>query len=479
MVSCKNQSIKKPNVLLIIADQLRADSLGFSNSKVHTPVLNKLAKEGKIFTNSFCSSPVCTPSRASIFTGRYPMNTGAWNIGTCLNEDEMTMADWLKEEGYFNIAVGKMHLRPQLKNLNWEFEEVAIRDRPRERDNTYFGFDITHITEDDKQGEYLDYATEHGYPMGKGKGKDGINPIPEELHQTYWTGMMSCKEIEKFDFKQPLFMVSSFVDPHHPFDPIKKFVDLYQNMQPENKIDKKYFETGRPEYLKTQGERGYWPGGGEQHPFSQKQINEITKYYYAMISFIDQEVGKILNVLEKKGELENTIIIFTSDHGEYLGDYGLLKKGPFMYDNLIKVPLVFSGKGIKAGKSDEIVENIDILPTVLEMIGKKVPYGIQGVSLKNILTDRNVEKHKKAAIVTYDAHDRGILVKTYRTKEYKLTIFLNENYAELYDLVEDPNETKNVYFEKEYENIKNQLILEICHKLIECSDPLSERYASW
>lgn len=470
---------KKPNILLITADQLRADSLGFSNKKVKTPVLDSLAEKGYIFTNSFCSSPVCTPSRASIFTGRYPMNIGAWNIGTCLNEDEITMADWLKEEGYFNIAVGKMHLRPQLKNLNWEFEDVAVRDRVRERDKTYYGFDITHITEDDKQGEYLDYAIEHGYYMEVGKGKDGVNPIPEELHQTYWTGMKSCEEIEKFDFERPLFMWTSFVDPHHPFDPIKKFADIYKNMEPEKKIGKEYFETGRPEYLKRQGDRGYWPGGGEQHNFTDKQIDEITRYYYAMVSFIDQEVGKILDKLGEKGELENTIIIFTSDHGEYLGDYGLLKKGPFMYDNLIKVPLMISGKGIESGKSDEIVENIDILPTVLEMIGKKVPYGIQGVSLKNILENKEQEKHKKGAIITYDAHDRGIFVKTYRTKEYKLTIFLNEEYGEMYDMVKDPMETKNVYFDKEYEKVKNQLILEMCHKMIECSDPLSERYASW
>ena len=104
---------KKPNIVLITTDQMRADAIGYINSKVITPNLDMMAKEGAVFTNSFCSSPVCTPSRAGIFTGRYPMNTGAWNIGTCLDENEITLADWLKGEGYYNIGVGKMHFRPQ------------------------------------------------------------------------------------------------------------------------------------------------------------------------------------------------------------------------------------------------------------------------------------------------------------------------------------------------------------------------------
>lgn len=471
---------KKPNIILITADQLRWDSLGYTNPKVKTPVLDSLAKEGCSFNNSFCTSPVCTPSRASIFTGRYPMNTGAWNIGTCLREEEITIADWLKKEEYFNVAIGKMHFRPQLKNLNFEFEDVAVRDRVRKRDSTYYGFDVTHITEDDKQGEYLDYIEKCGYHLEIGKGNDGINPLPEEMHQTYWTGMMGCEEIKKYSFENPMFMWLSFVDPHHPFDPIKKFADLYSEMEKENKISKEFLDTNRPEHLFRQGERGYWPGGGEQHNFTEKEIEKITKYYYAMVSFIDQEIGKVLDCLKEKGELENTIIVFTSDHGEYLGDYGLLKKGPFMYENLVKVPLLFWGKGINKNiVTDEIAENIDILPSLLELIGEEIPYGIQGVSLKNILQGKKQNKSKKGALITYDAHDRGIHIKTYRTKNYKLTIYLDEEYGEFYDLEKDPLETKNLYFDKEYDQIKNKILLELCHKMIESSDPLSERYASW
>ncbi|MEF2601442.1 MAG: sulfatase-like hydrolase/transferase, partial [Fusobacterium mortiferum] len=161
---------KKPNIVLITTDQMRADAIGYINSKVITPNLDMMAKEGVVFTNSFCSSPVCTPSRAGIFTGRYPMNTGAWNIGTCLDENEITLADWLKGEGYYNIGVGKMHFRPQLKDFDNNYEDVEVRDRVRERDKTYYGFDETYITEDDKQGKYLDFLDENGYHLEVGKG---------------------------------------------------------------------------------------------------------------------------------------------------------------------------------------------------------------------------------------------------------------------------------------------------------------------
>lgn len=471
---------KQPNIILITADQMRADAIGFVNSKVITPNMNELISEGAIFNNSFCTSPVCTPSRAALITGRYPMNTGAWNIGTTLNEDEITLPDLLKRVGYYSIGVGKMHFRPQLKDFNNNFEDVAVRDRVRKWDGTYYGFDETYITEDDKQGLYLDFLAENGYFLKVGKGEDGINPLPEKFNQTYWIGEKSCQAIEKYDFEKPLFMMTNFVDPHHPFDPPEKFAKLYEQTDISDPISKDKFCKDRPEHLIRQGKNGYWPGGGEQHGFSDNRIKQLTKYYYGMISFIDQEIGKIKNALAEKGQLDNTIIIFTSDHGEYMGDYGLLKKGPFMYDDLIKVPLFFWGKGISQGVvSNAIVENIDIVPTILNLIQCDIPYGIQGETLINILQNRNVSRIKNDAIVTYDARDRGIMIKSYRTNKYKLNLFMNEEYGEMYDMINDPDETTNLFFNEKYAKLKSELLLKMCNKMMICSDPLSERKANW
>ena len=471
---------KRPNIVLITADQMRADSVGYINEEVITPVLNELAEGGTVFTNSFCTSPVCTPSRASIFTGRYPMNIGPWNNGTHINEDEITLADHLKKENYFNIISGKMHIRPQLKNFNGEYEDIEKRDRVRERDKTYFGFDITHITEDDKRGEYLDYLESKNYKIKDIESEFGINPIPEELHQTYWVAQKAIDEIDNYNFDNPLFMWVSFVDPHHPFDPIKKYADMYENKVFDDSKTKYKLDIKNYDFLTKQSEKGHWIGNIYPHSYTDEEITQIKKYYYSMITFIDSQIGRIIDKLKEKDEFENTIIIFTSDHGEYLGDYGMLRKGTIMYDSIIKTPLLFYGKNIVKNVSDEIVENVDIVPTILDLIGKEIPYGIQGHSIKNILTgeDKN-KKYKKGAIITYDAHDRGVFIKTYRTKKYKLTIFVDEEYGEFYDLEKDPNEINNLFFNKKYDEIKNKLLMEMCHKIIECSDPLNKRYANW
>ena len=471
---------KRPNIVLITADQMRADSVGYINEEVITPVLNELAEGGTVFTNSFCTSPVCTPSRASIFTGRYPMNIGPWNNGTHINEDEITLTDHLKKENYFNIVSGKMHIRPQLKNFNGEYEDIEKIDRVRERDKTYFGFDITHITEDDKRGEYLDYLESKNYKIKDIESEFGINPIPEELHQTYWVAQKAIDEIDNYNFDNPLFMWVSFVDPHHPFDPIKKYADMYENKVFDDSKTKYKLDIKNYDFLTKQSEKGHWIGNIYPHSYTDEEITQIKKYYYSMITFIDSQIGRIIDKLKEKYEFENTIIIFTSDHGEYLGDYGMLRKGPIMYDSIIKTPLLFYGKNIVKNVSDEIVENVDIVPTILDLIGKEIPYGIQGHSIKNILTgeDKN-KKYKKGAIITYDAHDRGVFIKTYRTKKYKLTIFVDEEYGEFYDLEKDPNEINNLFFNKEYDEIKNKLLMEMCHKIIECSDPLNKRYANW
>lgn len=468
---------KKYNIVFICTDQMRANAYGYINKNVITPNLDFLAENGAVFTNAFCSNPVCTPSRASMFTGRYAEHTGAWNIGTELNENEKTICDYLKEKGYYNIGIGKTHFRPQLKDFTFKFEEVEYRDRVRKTDNTYYGFDETEITEDDKLGKYLEYVKNNGYYLEAGKGNDGINKIPEHLHQTYWIGMKSVEKIKKYDFsKKPLFLWVSFVDPHHPFDPIEKFVKLYENMPHESKIEK-VIDKNRPKHLRKQY-GNYWPGGGEEHNYTDDEIYNITKWYYSMISFIDQEIGKIINAIKEKGELENTIFIFTSDHGEYLGDHGLLKKGPFMYDSVTNVPLIFYGPNILNGKREQLFENIDILPTILDMLGSDIPYGIQGTSFKSVLNGSK-ENIKDDVVITYDAHDRNIFIKCYRTREYKLVIYLDEDYGELYDLKNDKNETKNLFFDSKYKDIKNELMQKFLKRIIKNSNPLNKRYAPW
>lgn len=465
------------NIIFICTDQLRADSLGFVNKQVITPNIDKLASKSVVFRNSFCSNPVCSPSRASMITGRYAQNTGLWNIGTDLNEDENTLADYLLKAGYRTVAVGKTHFRAQQKDKKGNVQLVEIRDRPRKRDNTYFGFIETEITEDNRIGKYFEYLKLNGFDPKNLGVDDGIKDLEEHLHQTYWIGKNSVEKIKNHDFSKPLFLFSSFIDPHHPFDPIKKFADMYNNYTKVEKIPKEALDKNRPLHLTDQN-GNYWPGGGGKHNFSDDEIQNITKLYYAMITFIDQEVGKILEALEEKGQLDNSIIVFTSDHGEYLGDHGLIFKGPFMYDSVIKVPLIIYGNDFKARMTDSIIENVDLVPTILDLLGLEISYDIQGKSFKDVLLGYK-EEEKKSAVITYDAHDRGIFVKCYREKDYKLVIYANEEYGELYNLLEDPYESKNLFFDENYIKLKLDLLHKLSKRIILDSDPRNKRYASW
>lgn len=483
---------RKTHIWLITTDQMRADAIGFENPKVKTPVLNKIAAEGTVFTNAYCASPVCTPSRASIFTGRYPHVHGAWNIGVSLNEDEMTLGDHLKESGYKTVGVGKMHFRPQCKtDFSTMAEDVSYRDRGREKDGTYYGFDEHHISEDNAIGEYLDWLREQDPAVAerftknrcRTENADGDvweSDMPEELHQSYWIAEKSIEAIQAHDAERPLFLWTSFVDPHHPFDPPHSYAELYTDMD----IDLPHAGENnelqmRPEHLLRQGERGYWPGGGEQHQSSDERLRRVIRNYYAMVTFIDEQIGRVLHAWKQKGIEDNLMIVFTSDHGELLGDHGLMYKGPWFYEGLTRIPMIMRLPGLTKGrKTEALIEHVDIVPTVLDVIGRDRPYGVQGISQLKVL-EGDATHLRSSAVTSYDAHDRGIQVKCLRTARYKLVVFAGETYGELFDLLEDPEERHNLFFDPEAREVKLKLMEELVHRLIEDEDPLPERKTNW
>ncbi|MFC7680950.1 sulfatase [Paenibacillus sp. GCM10028914] len=483
---------KQTHVWLITTDQMRADTIGFENPKVKTPVLDHLASEGTVFTSAYCASPVCTPSRASIFTGRYPHVHGAWNIGVSLNEDEVTLSDHLKESGYRTVGVGKMHFRPQCKtDFSTESEEVSYRDRGREKDGTYYGFDEHHISEDNATGEYLDWLRAQDSAVAdrfiknrcRTENADGDvweSDMPAELHQTYWTAEKSIEAIQAHDPAQPLFLWTSFVDPHHPFDPPQAYAELYANTEIDLPQEFSADELrSRPEHLLRQGDRGYWPGGGEQHQYSSDRLSRVIRNYYAMITFIDEQIGRVLEAWKQKGIEDNLMVVFTSDHGELLGDHGLMYKGPWFYEGLTRVPMIMRVPGMtKGSRSEALIEHVDIVPTVLEVIGNECPYGVQGISQLKVL-EGSASSLRSSALTTYNAHDRGVHAKCLRTNRYKLVIFAGETYGELFDLFNDPGEHLNLFFEPAAKEVKLQLMEQLVHRLIQDEDPLPERKTNW
>lgn len=480
---------RPPHILFIQVDQMRADTMGCMGGPALTPHLNALAARGFLLENAFCTSAVCTPSRAAMLTGRYPHCTGAWNIGVSMNEDEITLPDHLKPVGYRSVAVGKMHLRPECKPMKTEggwpgVEDPAVAFRPRQRDGTYFGFDETHITEDVRHGEYLDWLTsvaprwaEHRHHTHQ-EVREGSD-LPPEYHQTHWIGEKSIEAIRNHPADRPLFLLTSFVDPHHPFNAPKPYVDRYRDIEMPRPIERSGEHEARPEHLRRQNPRGYWPGGGEEHSHTPEEMADIIRNTCAMVTFIDEEIGRILAALADQGMLENTLVVFTSDHGELLGDHHLLTKGPWLYDCLSRVPMIFAGPGIPKGeRSAALMENVDISPTLIEMAGLAVPYGVQGRSLTPLFGGKTVH-HRANAITAYDAHDRGLHLKSLRTVTHKLNVFADEDYGELFDLETDPHELHNRYFDPAYAAVKCDLFRQLAHRLITDEDPLPERTCQW
>jgi arylsulfatase len=477
--------MNKPNILLISADQMRADAMGCAGNPVITPNIDQLAAEGTLFERAYCVNPVCTPSRVAIFTGRYPHCTGAWSIGVSLNEEEITLCDHLKPLGYRCVANGKMHFRPELNERDSHpgASPAPVRFRNRPSDGTYYGFDEHHLTEDHPEGEYLEWL-QHVAPEQDLNGDHGNESLhekggmlPPELHQTRWIADRSIETIRSHDSAFPLFLWTSFVDPHHPFNAPHAYVEKYRNVSVADPVKRPGELELRPDHLRHQGERGYWPGGGEEHQYTDEQVRHIIRNYYAMITFIDEQIGRIRAALLDRGMLENTIVIFTSDHGELLGDHGLMMKGPWHYEGAIRVPMIFRGPAIAKGiRTQALMENADILPTLLQLIGEKVPYGVQGLSQAPVLEGKSAGE-RDSIVCSYDAHDRGIHLKTLCSGRFKLNVFADESYGELFDLREDPCELHNRFFDSAFAPERARLFEMLASRMIQDEDPLPERKA--
>lgn len=488
--------MKKPNIILIMADQLRFDALGcYGNSQIHTPNIDSLALNGTALDNHYIQNPVCAPSRCSILTGRYPKNHGTRDNGIPLRDEEITFPEILQENGYLTAAIGKMHFTTAFcSKINEE------DDWPEDR----YGFDIVHTTCDNKTGEYLDWLkgiSKKDYEIVKEQGerkmkedgasaakKDQSGPpqvYPSEVepayHQSSWIADRTVDLIENAKEDQPLFILCSFVDPHHPFDP----PSLYSAMYDPDKLEPPIAREGElsdkpPHFYRHRTGHGFSNEKYDYRRLSARQWGEVRAAYYGMISLIDDNVGKILNALKMKGLEEDTLVLFTSDHGELLGDHGLLFKGPFMYDCLIKAPMIISwpGRVPSGARFRQITEHVDIMPTILEYAGVQVPYGVQGMSMAPILRGDS-GGGRSYALTEFNCYDWGLNLKTLTGNDYKLTYYAGERFGELYDRNKDPQEFVNLWNAPEYAPVRRELIKQLLDRVIETEDTLPIRISKY
>ncbi|HHH76423.1 MAG TPA: DUF4976 domain-containing protein [Phycisphaerae bacterium] len=478
----------RPNILWICTDQQRWDTLGcYGNHFVKTTNLDRLAANGFKFEHCYSQSPVCTPSRANFLTGRYPRTTRCRQNGQDIPNDEILVTKLLADAGYVCGLSGKLHLSACHPSAAEEIE-------PRIDD----GYSDFHWSHDPGGGwglnnEYLKWLKDKGavFETPAHSECDWIREgMPADLHQTTW-----CAE-KAIDFMKDrgqdgqswLFSVNIF-DPHHNFDPPKDLLQRYLKFLDDIPLPN-YIEgelNDKPSCQQYDHEGAYGHDAELAYDkLTEKDHRLIRAAYWAMCDLIDTQVGRMIAALEETGQLDNTIIIYHSDHGEMLGDHGIYLKGPYFYEPAIRVPLIISWPGhIKARKSTALVELTDLAQTLLDVAGVSHHSGMQGRSLWPMLSGKASPDNHRDDIYCeyYNAmpwhKDPAAQFTSIRTRSYKIVMDHSANTGELYDLVQDPSETRNLWDDAEAAELKTKMLVRLCNRMAWTVDPLPVRKAGW
>lgn len=442
----------RPNILWYCTDQQRFDTIGaLGNSHVVTPTIDKLVADGVAMTHAYCQSPICTPSRSSFMTGMYPSRVhNTRNGNETFPAYPPVITKLIADSGYDCGLVGKFHL-----------QSAGYRTEPRIDDGfSYWKF--SHAPRDDwSEGhDYAQWVRDQGGDLNAMRESD--ERVPPSMHQTTWASECAIDFIQNHQSTdQPWLLNLNIYDPHPPFIPPKVYADRFDpsempgphfrdsDLQHQLKLASLDFQ----DELKTP----------EEHDAKRVQAN-----YYAMIALIDDQFARILKTLDESGQRDNTVIIFTSDHGESLGDHGLMFKGCRFYEGLVRIPLIFSWPGrIQQGlQSEALVELLDMTSTLMDLCGVESPDYVQGKSLLPLLRGKVSADHHRDFVRSeyFDALDpqftggTGTFGTMYRDRDYKLCLYHDKKLGELYDLRNDPWEFEDLWDSPSHEEIKAKLI---------------------
>ena len=431
------------NVIVVKTDQQRADTINFLGDKfMITPNMDKLAGRSVVFSNAFCCGATCVVSRAAFYTGRFAMNTGVYTFQNWA--DQPTWLDDFKRSGYYLAAIGKNHHMPMDAPMAFD-ERVIVENFP-----LYEKWDdFSNYLEANNQPRPLQLLTRDGKWLDK-CGSD-IYPLDEKYYVDTFVGDNAVNWVNKYDKTEPFFLHIGFQGPHDPFTVPKRFLDMYEDIDVPAPVDADGGQNKPPQYerfRRTISEPFY---GIDKPPMygasyiklegkTSKDIARMRKHYYAKITAIDEQLGRIMAALEAKGMLDNTIIVFTSDHGENLADHNLVYKW-LMTDQAVKVPMMIAlpKKLQRTAVDARLFSQIDVGPTLLDMCSIKPTVTLDGRSNKNRVlsgSDENVP----AEVFCFQNY-----LTMLRTDNEKLINYSQQPYGEYYDLEEDPIESRNLY----------------------------------
>lgn len=484
--------IFNPNILLITTDQHRLDSIGcYGNPDIRTPHLDSIASEGFRVDNMFVAAPVCAPNRASLVTGRMPSVHGVRVNGIPLPKKELTLMEYLRRNNYQTFAAGKMHFGPQ-----WHFPpegqtmvdpdpNLGIDPQPSEDSFPWYGLEQARLTEDHRIGPYGDYLKSHGFDVLTENHSANYpqssltpSPFPRQLHQSAWITDEALSFLENRENERPFFLWASYVHPHHPFNPPRPYDTLYNPSEmPLPKQNPHEYGQWPEAYIIKREAHGDGHEAVGMSKFTSRNWQEIKANYYGMISDIDDHLGRLFQELKMKGLWDDTVVLFTSDHGELLGDHGLLFKGAF-WDCITRVPCIVKpalSSPVEGGPDRfGFSSTLDIFPTLLHLanIDSPRPNPIQGRSLFS--NSCGLPRQRRSFVLIEDGERRAL-----RTEEALFVWHGRGLRGELYNLKEDPQCFQNHWDNPDYTEIRHQLYDTLLDAIAKNYDPLCKKEGPW
>ena len=478
------------NVIFFITDQQRADHMGCAgNSVLQTPNIDKLAREGTRFSNAYVANPTCMPNRSSIMTGQYP-NTCVRSFGVNLPAHIPTFSGVLREQGYVTKCIGKMHLSFWHRKLQEDVQspeymrdwmnpathEQMVKDFP----SPYYGFDSVELVVghgDSCNGHYEDWVAERDPGVLQTVRALGPriltelyrkSPVPEELYPTSYLTNRSLDFLERYakgeHGKEPFLLKVSYPDPHHPCTPPGKYAHMYKAEDME--LPPSYGDVASVrnhpylgQRIDTRGLRNMMFRTAEE-----QEVRNFISHTYGMISMIDDSVGQILATLSSLGLEDDTMIVYTSDHGDMMGDHGMILKGWIPYQGILRVPMIIKVPGVTNGSvSESLISSVDLAPTILNVCNvakDEQSTDMQGIDISPILEDPKREL-RDCCLIEVDEYDRDVAnrsdkfqpaagrLKYLMTGRYSLVVYDGfPGYGDLFNLQEDPDELNNLWDQK-------------------------------
>ncbi len=452
---------KRPyNVLLLMTDQHRFDCLGcYGNKVIETPNLDWIASQGTIFRNAYSESPSCIPARASLMSGMTPWNHGILGMGPGQGQMglgfEHTLPGELSKAGYHTCGVGKMHFHPQRALMG--FHRTILDESGRVGDPGFVS-DYVQWFNEHKTGDYG--IIDHGIDWNSWMARP--YHAPEFLHPVNWTVNESIKFLRERDPSMPFFLKTSFERPHSPYDPPQYYFDLYMN---KKDIPMPYVgDWAKMHDVPEDAARPHaWRGVR-----SKEEIFRARAGYYGSINHIDHQVGRLLMEMERMKLLDNTLIIFTSDHGDMLGDHNLWRK-TYAYEGSAHIPMIVKlpkDMGKPACREvDAPVMLMDVMPTILDVLGLEIPDTVDGSSMLPLMMGDSSNWREYVHGEHSVCYDETNEMQYLADGKFKYVWLPRLGMEQLFDLTEGPGELRDLSSDPNYRDEllkwRNRMIREL------------------